>query len=156
MNENCAAMPPTTNDRESSKSPSGNHSIDDILGIKVAAASHLGTAQQQAMYSGSDSSSDSSSNSTSERETSPSFPVEHSTPASTRHHQQLLQMATLAGAVQQGQGQQQQQGEEKCFIFIPLHTHDVMLVFFLFLQNKQFYKYPILKVPHCLANPFKN
>lgn len=117
MNENCAAMPPTTNDRESSKSPSGNHSIDDILGIKVAAAS----AQQQVMYSGSDSSSDSSSNSTSERETSPSFPVEHSTPASTRHHQQLLQMATLAGAVQQGQGQQQQQGEEKYFIFIPLH-----------------------------------
>lgn len=92
MTQNCASMPPTINDRESSKSPSGSHSIDDILGIK---ASQMATSQQQqAAYSGSESSSDSSSNSASDPETSPAFPLEN--PASSRH-QQLLQVAAAAG-----------------------------------------------------------
>lgn len=100
MSENCVNMPPTINDRESSKSPSGNHSIDDILGIKAAAAAaQLAAPQMQNMYSGSDSSSDSSSNS---GDTSP-FPLENS--ASPRQ-QQLVQVVAgspVAALQQQGE-----------------------------------------------------
>ncbi len=109
MTQNCASMPPTINDRESSKSPSGSHSIDDILGIK---ASQMATSQQQqAAYSGSESSSDSSSNSASDPETSPAFPLEN--PASSRH-QQLLQVAAAAGEFSPQQ-QHQRHGEGPSF-----------------------------------------
>ena len=99
MNENCAAMPPTSNDRESSKSPTGSHSIHDILGIK---ASQMAASQRRATYSGSDSSSDSSSNSASDPESSPSLPLENSA------NSQLIEMATTAGGSapqHQGQGE---------------------------------------------------
>ena len=101
MSENCTAMPPTIHDRESSKSPSGSHTIEDILGTKGNASQP--PSSRSAMYngSGSDSSSDSSSNSASEGESSPSFPVDNS--ANSRQ-QQLMQMASLAG----GSPQQQQ------------------------------------------------
>lgn len=100
MNQNCATMPPTSNERESSKSPTGNHSIDDILGIK---ASQMATSQHQAAYSGSDSSSDSSSNSSEPEMTSP-LVVENS--ANSRQ-QQILHLATTAGEspLQQRQGE---------------------------------------------------
>jgi hypothetical protein len=49
---------------------SSNHSIDNILGIK---ASLVASSQQQASYSGSDSSSTSE-----DPDTSPSFPLENS------------------------------------------------------------------------------
>ena len=94
MSENCVTMPPTTNERESSKSPTGNHSIDDILGIKAAAAAAQLTAPQN-MYSGSDSSSDSSSNS---GDTSP-FPLENST------QQQLVQVVAGSPVPAQQQGE---------------------------------------------------
>lgn len=84
-------MPPTSNERESSKSPTGSHSIDDILGLK---ASQMATSQRQATYSGSDSSSDSSSNSASEPDTSPPFPLENS------GNSRQLQVATIAGGSQ--------------------------------------------------------
>ena len=113
MSEDCAAMPPTTTDRESSKSPSGSHSIDDILGIKVAAGSAQLVSseqqqQQQAMYNGSDSSSDSSSNSD-DRESSPSLtarspPPLQQLPNSQQQPQQLLQMTALQGTAAATQG----------------------------------------------------
>lgn len=113
MSEECAVM--TINDRESSKSPTGSHSIDDILGIKAAAAAAQITNnshhrhQVQQMYSnnsgsGSDSSSDSSA---SEREASPSpqpaasLESCSSIPIAGHPQQQLLQMATLGGTPQQ-------------------------------------------------------
>lgn len=105
MNENCATMPPT-NERESSKSPSGNHSIDDILGLKATQMA-ASSSQQQNRHaysaSGSDSSSDSSSNgSASEPDTSPTFPVS----SRQQQQQQLLQVATTAGLeAQQRQGE---------------------------------------------------
>ncbi len=115
MNEDLV-MSPTINERESSKSPSGSHSIDDILGIK--ATSELGNSHphhhhHNNMYSGSDSSSDSSSNSgTSEREASSASPPPlalgdtSSTSTNRHHHQHLLQMATT-GSAQIQQGMQQ-------------------------------------------------
>ncbi len=126
MNENCVAMPPTTTDRESSKSPSGSHSIDDILGIKAITAGNsaqlVGSQHQpEAMYNGSDSSSDSSSNSD-DRESSPSLPAAMETsrsPPPLQQHQaqpqQLLQMTTLTGAASPshlGSSQAHSQGEQ--------------------------------------------
>lgn len=108
MSENCVTMPPTINDRESSKSPTGNHSIDDILGIKASAAAQL--AAPRNMYSGSDSSSDSSSNS---GDTSP-FPLENST---SPRQQQLVQVAPVPA---------QQQG--KCIML--LVSHDGLVIIY--------------------------
>ena len=117
MSKECLVM--TINDRESSKSPTGSHSIDDILGIKATAGAHLQATNNsrnhlhevQQMYSNSVSGSDSSSDSSaSERENTPSpHPAATvaqdsssacSSPSAVVSRQQMLQIASV-GAGQQ-------------------------------------------------------
>ncbi len=116
MSKECLVM--TINDRESSKSPTGSHSIDDILGIKATAGAHLTTNNSrnhlhevQQMYSNSGSGSDSSSDSSaSERENTlsphPSVTVALdsssacSSPSAVVARQQMLHIASV-GAGQQ-------------------------------------------------------
>lgn len=86
MSEDCAVMPPTTTDHDI-KSPSARrHSIDDIL------------AKDEQMYSGSESSSESSASSPpSERDGSPSHPLEaHQTIITTQQD-----AAAVVAALQQ-------------------------------------------------------
>lgn len=150
MSEDCAAMPPTTTDRESSKSPSGSHSIDDILGIKVAAGSaQLVSSEQQqqqpqGMYNGSDSSSDSSSNSD-DRESSPSLaagmehsrsppPLQQLPTTQQQQPQQLLQMTALQGTAAAAQGT-----HGKTLFKAMLAS--AAIIHLPFLQNSKFYKW---------------
>ena len=151
MSKECAVM--TINDRESSKSPTGNHSIDDILGIKATAGAHLPTNNShnhlhevQQMYSNSGTGSDSSSDSSaSERENTPSpAPVAAaaqeisgcSSPNAIAR-QQMLQIASVGGSQQQFQHHHPGMSLQ---LWVNVLYTLIEILFAFHLQNKLFFK----------------